>query len=78
MKTVLEAENMFGNELEIRLGVKSEELYKRIDARIAQIKKQIEVNRQLMKEAAKKLEFILADQYKREAIRLEELLEKKQ
>ena len=42
-----------------------------------QIKKQIEVNRQLMKEAAKKLEFILADQYKREAIRLEELLEKK-
>lgn len=43
-----------------------------------QIKKQIEVNRQLMKEAAKKLEFILADQYKREAIRLEELLEKKQ
>jgi len=44
---------------------------------VEQIQKQIDSNRRLMKEAAKKLEFILADQYKREANRLEELLAKK-
>ena len=39
-----------------------------------ELRRAIDRNRKLMKEAAKKLEFLQADQYKQEVVRLEELL----
>ena len=43
-----------------------------------EIRRAIERNRKLMKEAAKKLEFLQAEEYKQEVVRLEELLNAKQ
>ena len=43
-----------------------------------ELRRAIDRNRKLMKEAAKKLEFLQAEQYKQEVVRLEELLNTKQ
>ncbi len=42
-----------------------------------ELRKAIERNRKLMKEAAKKMEFLQAEEYKQEVVRLEDLLSKK-
>jgi excinuclease ABC subunit B len=39
-----------------------------------ELRRAIDRNRKLMKEAAKKLEFLKAEEYKKEALRLEDLL----
>ena len=50
-------------------------LYELTDEELEQLKKSIENTTALMKEAAKKLDFIQAAQYRDEIIRLTELLE---